>query len=344
MSVPKDYGVFSDDADATTLVPGVLTAYRHFALLPDGRLGAMGHPERGDYPAGGNEFEAACTSYVWTTRHKDDERVPLLSCRCGFYASYEQDADFYDGWYWHSVAAPSGFANAFAIYPEQVGYTYGMVRAVVEMSGRIVKGGLGVRAQKMKIKAISIDWAKHALPYSSEWGSPSAGMRAAIRRETEEKYKPLARAAANLYSVELYDSVADMHADYPQPDLSALGIDPVGYRARKKAEAEEARRRLEEQAKKLSASLVALDEAIAKMSTAFTAPQAQVYSHLQDASITYTGNLTVTYDEVAKAVKDFLGDAETAPVADTPMQRAIEAKKNRPAPPGTGIDRRKRKL
>jgi hypothetical protein len=28
----------------------------------------------------------------------------------------------------------------------------------------------------------------------------------------------------------------------------------------------------------------------------------------------------------------------------TPMQTAIEAKKNRPAPPGTGIDRRKKKL
>lgn len=150
------------------------------------------------------------------TAKKDHHEAPGDGCSCGFYAHYEPDSDFYDGTVW---------------YP---GETMTLVRAVVEMSGRVVLGTKGVRAEKMKLLAMSVDYAKMAQrkrPDPYEEVMTLSGWRAFPESRDytyEEKRSIRARSGiaventARLYGARFYDDPWVMYKDYPKPNIDHL--------------------------------------------------------------------------------------------------------------------------
>lgn len=163
MSDQTGYGIQGEHHEPK-LVPAALTAYRHFFLYKKAENSGLPalvpmapHTEAayGTYHVPWSEwgsgkpatFHAECHWSEDEPRHEGSP-APQLDCSCGFYAHYFDGTDFYPYTKW---------------YPRQEsGWTAGkiMVRTVVELSGRIVMGHLGVRAEKLTIKALAIDWDK----------------------------------------------------------------------------------------------------------------------------------------------------------------------------------------
>lgn len=226
----NDYG---QPGDNTALVPESLTVYRHFKLsisMPN-RLQGMGNSFPYDKPG---IQESLCTKYLTSTpgacadpsqstresRALTSHDSPELGCSCGFYAHYDPQTDFYDGATW--TASPGRLRTDFKLYLSNGGGSTSpfyrtipspvpMVRSVVEMSGRVIMGRLGVRAQKMHIKAVAVDWTKCI----------SFGSTMATEREVENRL----RSTARFLGAKFYVDFKDMYKAYPKPDLSALGIE-----------------------------------------------------------------------------------------------------------------------
>lgn len=361
-----DYGTSNSE---TTLVPQSLTVYRHFLVDTFNniilRMGAIGSPSdryrramRKDYHPGVEVHEARCSvgarRYIQEAKHSTP--APQVNCHCGFYAHYDPATDFYRSIWWGRDYGKHFLAD------EEWGNDLVIVRAACEVQGKVIMGRLGVRAEKMRITGMAVDWAKHmwcngekpvprAVDYDF-WGSPrpSSGVsyyrfhdpwdmdwregkppRGRIRAEDVWNYRDMSPQftvkseaeviedkvshVAGRYGVKLWDSPDEMYAAHPKPDLSALGIEP------------EAPRTVD-----VSGLVASIKDASKALQTAMT--------QLQGASFTFSisTNTPIPFLDEPKKVSLVKAPKPTA------MQRAIEAKKNRPAPPGTGIDRRKRKL
>jgi hypothetical protein len=314
------------------LVPGSLTVYRHFGVdLGRGLLTSMSYTRRmADtspshrlahvYKPFAEVHEAVCTGGWMCLKMPHD--TPDKGCRCGFYAHYDPDTDFYPSTDWGKTWA------------RQVGHRHledrAIVRAVAEASGRNVAGRLGVRAAKLKVKAIAIDWAKHVTtaPIISDdplydvvidsWGT-LVWRRGHPTPDEREEVEAKVRDVAALYGVRLYDDPAEMYADHPKADVSALGIDTTPRRDVTAA---------------LAGQMVITAQQAAQMAEEIRKNVQRVTEAFRGMGFVSTANATL--DETTRDA--LLGKPMTT------FERVMLAKKSRPAPPGTGIDRRKRKL
>ncbi|GGR51513.1 hypothetical protein [Streptomyces roseolus] len=329
MTSGEDYGSASAES---TLVPGSLIAYRHFALVPQNQtLAPMADPEVSVYDVRyrhEGRFRADCFRLrpppswrVFPSLMGGSHKSPVIDCTCGFYAHYSSKTDFYVGCSWTPATEDELFSSSYlpswqprtGLYGYSSARGFAILRAVVELSGRIVMGRRGVRAERLKVRALAVDWAKvdhTATEQRVELDPPGfpfhlgrrdlnydASMRIVTgpKQEIQAQYELYARKAADLYEAEHFLDPKVMYEKYPEPDLEALGI-------KKERPAEPS---LRWQLGQVSVAAQAAAAGFNKLTAAHTAPEA---------------------------------------ADDTPMARAIEAKKQRPAPPGTGIDRRRRKL
>lgn len=235
--------VTQDDYHGPALVPGTLRAYRHFNLpsredecdhlRAAGVYGVKYLSTKDEY------YEAHCNTekrkeeliqYTSTTFDEEGGKgyrisdrllqqyhelweqiaeelrasyhpAPHADCRCGFYASYDPTTDFYPG--------------------ELNGR---MVRAVVELSGRVVMGTKGVRAERMKILAIAPDYKHIADPHNEDhW--PHGGsqeLREASVRSYKERLQKQSYGTAKFLGLRFYGRPENMHRDYPPQDVSGL--------------------------------------------------------------------------------------------------------------------------
>lgn len=328
----------SDYTSDRALVPGTLTVFRHFLCL-GGKLMPMSsapstwssgshlrdaYPPRGPFtdPSWDGRFRAVCMREATTAVLRElrlsevapSHPAPRVGCRCGFYAHYDPDTDFYPGVRWGTEWNRQRYSGT----RWRGQWETSIVRAVVEVSGTVVMGRLGVRAERMKIVALAVDWAKHARPnyLTPRFRLEERGLRPGMRLmfvEVEEPYDAQldyaeagrrerevagrdAVYAASLYGAQYYEEAEDMYADYPMEDVSALGVD-----------------------------------------TSPPAPPGPRY-------LSGAGRYVYNNGGIIPPSKRAWGDVGAAPQKLNPFERALLNKKNRPAPPGTGIDRRKRKL
>jgi hypothetical protein len=337
MPEQSDYGTSADD---TALVPGTLTAYRHFAFLEDNRLYSMNG--YGSFDDRKMTHVAECHAVVFypfadgPVKNPNRHRSPDLKCRCGFYAHYAPDTDFYWGKNWglgvqvevgaYIYTPPDGMdvsidegwwsGPACTTKPRLLPGGSGlMLRSVVELSGKVIMGRLGVRAEKMSIKALSVDWGKFSAPNprprresyritgsgDHPWWDPQNGtylrgrdVAPAFRNAVD---RVVAGAAAR-YGARFYTDPADMYAAHPQPDLSALGLAPAK-------------------------------------------PPEPMRIFASGGIVGPTAAQQL--DEMRKKLQGLI-DAPTPTPTNPIWDAALEAKKNRPAPPGSGIDRRRGRL
>lgn len=334
MPNPSQHDYTSDN----TLVPGSLTVFRHFHLdINTGSLGPMTNQiqwwmadsrlEPFRYRPDVEVHRAHCSTHP--------HLAPQKHCRCGFYASYDPATDFYPEAVW-GKGVSTGLGRRW--------HDGIAVRAAVEVTGTVVMGRLGVRAEKVKILAIAPDWSKHRPSQElglNDWSisDPVADVdtdiywdeygqcfmrRTLVAKAREEQRGEVirsVRAAAESYGVVYYDDPVDMHAAHPMADLDALGIDtsppPTIVEGVHRGIYV---RRMAAYAQVMDAKLAALDS----------------------ASVSLRGFADIMqrlFDRI-----DRITPARPAPTQMTRFEAAIEAKRNRPAPPGSGIDRRRRKL
>lgn len=365
--MPEQYD-YGTPERGRTLVPGALTAFRHFGLnMRTKQLQPMnysdplrmaqagwsfwyGNDAQKPYdPGRGGAYEAECLKpdNPWSRlrtnlagdsfRPPEAHEAPKLDCTCGFYASYHPKTDFYDGMHWGPQYARE-MEQAYPDLPELV-----MIRAVVELSGPIVMGRVGVRAGKMKIVAIAVDFEKYISPPSEqgedfEWlddvfdiANDSVQFRMVPKRkpiEVAERSgaRVMAQEVAALYGVRYYADVRDMHADHPPANLEALGVEPNAWGP------------IDTVPPVLSPGSVQISPASIKAFQAVQAAQAHMYaavSDLKDAVL----NVSATFNS-----SGFASGGTMPPVDETVKDRALRLKKNRPAAPGSGIDRRRGRL
>lgn len=164
-----------------------------------------------------NSFQAFVTNEFSYPLHP----APEAGCSCGFYAHYSPAEDFYPSakWGWDDY----GYTTFHA--PDFYGKTT-MVKAVVEMSGKVVMGTRGVRAEKMDICALALDWSKYrALNVEEEfyWSLPQARPRSNHPSSgVREHMEVLTRKIAANYGAVFFEYSQDMDESYPQPDVSHL--------------------------------------------------------------------------------------------------------------------------
>lgn len=338
----RDYG----HNDSKTLVPGSLRVFRHFqADLESGILLPMNYRPKPagywgprdsailTYQVGREVHRARCNRiYSWGDSVRE-HATPSVDCTCGFYASYDPDTDFYPAFrwgtkqdeYWYGPGSPESKIS--------------VLRAVCEVTGTTVMGRLGVRAQKIRVVALAVDWSKHEINrlrpiwdadplkqarrvvFNPVTGEYEIRVFAATEEEVDERLKIEADAAAlaNAYGARFYSSVAEMHADHPKEDVEALGVDTNTPPPSK---------------------IIGAGYQFGKF---FTQQQLTLMANqFQQA--------TKALNETSEALKKALSTAYDIPVSvisdepETTFEKAMRLKRNRPAPPGSGINRRKRKL
>lgn len=410
MSTPdgKDYGKAGDKA----LVPGTLRAFRHFALdTTTGRLMPMSWKPPGAHagrnmPAyklpwelGGEPQVAECHRFnpyaaifaklmgLPEEDHskKVDHVTPSVECSCGFYGHYDQDTDFYPSYRW-------GRVYARLAGQKEVSHIIG-VRGVVEMSGTVVMGTKGVRAQKARIIALAPDWEKQVKPTYEDIFNfrMSAKYRDIVRKTDPQVWKILAddhgldediydspfeeifdevekegawalhqvNTAAMSYGATFHGNAAEMYAAYPAEDVSHLvdrtpppepewetdggvaGVPlpnpPLANMPRPQG----------------SITLSVNGQTIANMTpTQAAALSAQVNGYAQQINQSFRQfgkSVQAASDGVQQALKGIRSDFVILDEViehrhETNFERAMRLKRDRKAPPGTGIDRRRGRL
>lgn len=379
----QDYGAKAEPQ----LVPQSLRVYRHFMMdTHTGHLWRMGNgllDRDGRFAEMDRAYQATELHHAVCQKSRggwyasvpppEGHDAPNRDCTCGFYASYAPETDFYPGQSWGEEYCKEFIANRPGRRDKEEAADYVIVRAVVEMQGRVIMGRLGVRAEKMKIVAVAIDWSKHMYEdrpgrevASIDWSSPGDILRIAGRGQPvfvdsfwsnkswktgmpprgEKRYvfdtsynvwdmkdddpvipvkvldnvsevEDKVRRQLVKYGVKFYTDVDKMHAEHPKPDLSALGLEP------------------ESEPPEISPYTVTvtangnivLDPATVKR--VFGANPSSSYS-------LPSGGYTPRKKKPKK--KRF------ADIRNDVIRNALEAKQNRQAPPGTGIDRRKGRL
>ncbi|GHG10309.1 hypothetical protein [Streptomyces hydrogenans] len=362
MTDQSGYGT-AGQQQGVKLVPNALTAYRHFSMTSElGGLPALvpmsPHtraaqqvyhvPWRERSNGQPKTFHAGCVyedkDSGYPHRRHPDSPTPQRDCTCGFYAHYFDETDFYRSGRWFPMGSemhPPG---------NQV-----LVRAVVELSGRIVMGYLGVRAERLTIKAIAVDWSKASGERRQRtelnsygrlhvtYGYDPFDMNPDVIHDFEEAASDL----AVVYGAKFYQDADKMYADHPQQNLSALGINAMTEEQLRQKRYREWRERMLREQEERRERERRLEFERARMQKA----RERVY--LNGTLLQGVSFVGFTVDEAADVVEQTAGvslkglaDAYSAPVVEpaAPFERALAAKKERPAPPGTGIDRRKRKL
>lgn len=347
----SDYGSGEEQA----LVPGTLTVFRHFILDGYNRLlypcnttlAGRGYPFSTSaasraYPVDpeGGRHRAECGNqgrpYIvgsgWTWR--DDHDAPNKTCRCGFYASYDPATDFYPDMKWgEEFSRNSGQANIQHMI---------LVRAACEVSGRVVMGRLGVRAERMEIKGIAIDWdkqVKFSRPALGYYQAKAPKIRVArladgehilyedfvgddatypLLSQEDEGVMRRTDETAERYGIKVYDSIAELHEAHPKADISALGVDTTPEPAVRSARPYR------------SGGILNLSTSISQMSASIAQAQAQVQSYVDRLK---TERVTVSWDDEAIP---FAKEEEKL----TTFERVMLNKRNRSAPPGSGINYR----
>lgn len=363
-----DYGHRGDK----TLVPGSLITYRHFQVdLKRGLIAPMNYRPTRDGVQGSSmmvgtgqrpytppqpgepakAYEARCikagpaqfySRALREAKGEPHEKSPTVWCTCGFYAHYDPDTDFYPSFRWgrayHKLAGSEHHADIV------------VVRAVVEVSGTTIMGKLGVRAGRMKILALTVDWDKRIRPsvvdrYNFFMNrrfdamSPSAAYRKVMLEdfssaEEENDADTIARteAVAYRYGVRHFADKWEMYLAYPKPDISAL-VD-----AAPSPPPEPEPDYFEFDASPLyqvpPSPPSALGDILKRQAQIYASQVSQVpWGMVNGVSVG-----VITVDEVNRIMD------EVMPKQKTPFERAILAKQNRSAPPGTGIDRRRGRL
>jgi hypothetical protein len=208
---------------------------------------------------GGSFFANAYSGYGFSTMTPNsmhpDKPVPDVDCSCGFYAHYDPTTDFYVGTQWEVKKREGGGGRVvyFDPYDTSPYYSYSpsgyegsaMVRAVCEASGKVVMGTKGVRAAKVRIVAVSVDWEKYCKQgehynggFSYDfWNATHPTIDYAYERWRLERRRPPRDVrnavderldqVAKQYGAKVYEDPAEMYADHPMPDLTALGIEPA---------------------------------------------------------------------------------------------------------------------
>jgi hypothetical protein len=192
-----------------------------------------------DYPLAPTTFTADCgrqptgaplgvtrMMYMNTFKVPPAHSAPGNGCSCGFYAHYDSSEDFYRGSRWNPT---EGFAY---------------VRTVVELSGTVVMGTKGVRAEKMRLKAMAVDWDKmwdpirRAVPpdviglWPQNVNQPqglgywqdnytSWTIRQAVPNDHEQVTWAVEKAS-RIYGAEFHEDVEPMYKAHPRPDISNL--------------------------------------------------------------------------------------------------------------------------
>lgn len=162
------------------------------------------------------------------------DRCPMPDCTCGFYAYYEQSMH---------ILKSETFACSIPLH------------AVVQVSGRVLMGTRGVRAEKMRIEAIALNaedaYRSSLLPYSMRNYITSQLMTEDVRAElrktileekrafdwdnadtvygdkyhavwTEARALTILQSISLVYGVIAYPTVAAMWEACPKPDIDHL--------------------------------------------------------------------------------------------------------------------------
>ena len=378
----RDYG--HRESEDRALVPGTLTVFRHFqadlrsgVLMPmnysprqansfdprpgqqpytrpmqnlvagwlDGPDGPRPEPEQPVYQAQCDKLWRVAHSGFPTTGLRREHDAPDKQCTCGFYASYDPETDFYPSFRWGRL------------YSEIVGATgyedIAIVKAAVEVSGTVVMGRLGVRAGRMKIVGLTLDWDKRIRPGDIDGGGPYGWRRDPYfggSRSTQSRYVVYnhhtgeyemhqvetkdedeardiaeAHALASGYGATYYNSVAEMVEAHPMADVSALGVDTTP---------------------RPSQDLLGMQAQL--YGQMFTAQQiAQVEKAMKDASKAFqqvAASFDVDADLIFGKPKQQKRRKPKGGTMPEYLARALDSKRKRQAPPGSGIDRRKKKL
>lgn len=380
----SDYG---QEGDSAALVPGSLVVYRHFQVdVESGQIAPMNYrPDRhggmgawsgqAPYPYpdnpgdGARTYDADCIKSgpgayhyrsVRAARYGEHEKAPTVWCTCGFYAHYDPTTDFYPAFRWgrlyHQLAGSVAAGNMV------------VVRAVVEVSGTVVMGSLGVRAEHMKILALAIDWDKRVKPsvvdrynfLMNRVGSIHLSASEAYRSVMLDGYDKIEEddagdaakvdAVARRYGAKYYADTAEMYAAYPKPDVSALLPAP---------EPESVEPYFEWDSSPIDFGQVSSVGQVLKDLNLDKQYRDQINAYMHSTGITASYNvggilpppqpqrdtIPVVLSRGGGWVADTLILDEIIEWREeTPFQRAMRLKKDRPAPPGTGIDRRRGRL
>jgi hypothetical protein len=369
----RDYG--GPDSESQ-LVPGALRVYRHFLVKSHDesypaewdapmiterlRVGLTSMNTK-DLPGVGPVHSAECrrieaathgmlpySAWYAAAAPPRSHKSPHERCACGFYAHYDPATDFYPAMAWcDPTLGTNGRLTLGALLDDQAAFSVWVepfiaVRAVVEMSGKVVMGSLGVRAEKMKVVALSVDWSKYAqektvttrtepTPYWVKVKRAVVG--AAPGDEVADRVTRLARKAADAHGAKFYDSSEQMYEEHPKEDLAALGV-------KERTQSDVGR------AYPYSSSFGFSQSASATLTPALYDSLRQ---SIQQAAAAMSQLQSI--QQATAAAKSQLSrntspsPSPTGPPSMPPSVRAaLEAKRNRKAPPGTGIDRRKKKL
>lgn len=340
----NDYGTADSQSQ---LVPSALTVYRHFAIdTLTRRITPMNYnpdsyaAQKTLYGRGVNR--AVCARFGWwyaDASTPDSHDSPDADCTCGFYAHYDPNTDFYPSTYWGR--------EYMTLYRRPEYRNVVIVRGVAEVTGKVVCGRLGVRAEKLEIKAIAVDWAKYQgardrryqiepEPYDRGWSTMRRDLydepeyRVVSTDEMERRdVKAHARHIAEAHDVLFYEDSSLMYAAWPKPDLSALGITEEKGPAYRDTFA----------AWYTQASSYAPSPPVPQ------APSLRKWGKVKGQQATVT-----ILDECSKAGAEIIAKAFDIdldvidPKPETVKEKALRLKRERPAPPGSGIDRRRGRL
>lgn len=338
----NDYGTADSQSQ---LVPSALTVYRHFAIdTLTRRITPMNYNpdtytgQKTLYKRGVNR--AVCARYGWwyaDASTPDSHDSPDADCTCGFYAHYDPSTDFYPSTYWGR--------EYMTLYGRPEYRNVVIVRGVAEVTGKVVCGRLGVRAEKLEIKALAVDWAKYQgardqryqvepydvggylPPYSSGSGWAKylrePEYRVVSTDEMERRdVKAHARHIAEAHDVLFYEDPSLMYAAWPKPDLSALGI-------------------TEEKAPSYRDTFAMWSAQAAAYVPTPPPPSLKHWGKIKGQSAT----LAILDEAGVEITKVAVKDIDIDPIEpETVKEKALRLKRNRPAPPGSGIDRRRGRL
>lgn len=285
------------------------------------------------FPIGGPAFP--------DKRPVGEHKTPHVNCTCGFYAHYDPTTDFYPEMGWSlNPEAPAhiwDMDTLASVLPVTYVEPHIIVRAVVETSGTVVMGSRGVRAEKMKITAMAVDWDKFIsvrevmvrdpIEITSFYDpSPSYLVNERIERrlvateptDTDRmRAEEAVKAVAIEAGAEFYVDAQQMYRHHPMPDLSSLGIEPAPPQVSWND---------------------TWSNAVQQMRTSFQQQQTVFQATAQEMQ-----KLLDSINRATGAVKKATRRHKPGGTMPDFYQRALEKKQNKPAPPGSGIDRRKKK-
>lgn len=207
-SPQKEYGSFNDPV----LVPTSLLVYRRFRLNYEGKLISMTSEDSyssAPFDVMTGRFTAQCrkrfspVGFMHSVFPDEIEpgtytthSAPQVGCECGYYAHYSPNDNFF----------PDSKTFSDRAWHVPMGTLFG----AVEVSGRTVCGSRGVRAEKMRIRALSFDWNSIVFFDGRSYFDVVA------------QWTDYLQACVEKYGVDAYATKEAIIKAFPQPDISDL--------------------------------------------------------------------------------------------------------------------------